>query len=155
MGYSKSEVKKDAKRFAKAKMDYGKGAGIKRRHVNAELEKKLQDASYRKAFEAELEKVNMDRVVQGVKTRHAVEGVHVNGKRVFKNVVKAGTIAAAGYTFYTNNKEGIDRIARGIKVKVQNAVNKRKYKEQIKPASMTDAEKAAAYLESVGIKVVK
>lgn len=155
MKYSKAEIKKDAKRFAKAKMDYGEGAGIKRRHVNAELEKKLQNESYRQAFEAELGKLNMDRIVDGVNAKHAVKGVQINGKKVLKTVTGIGSAAAAGYAFYSNNKDGIDRLANSIKVGIQNKINKKKYKKQIKPATMTDAEKAAAYLESVGIRVVK
>lgn len=144
--------KKDARRYAKAKMDYGKGAGIKRRHINAELEKKLQDVSYREAFEAELDRLDMDRVVKGIKAEHGARAVQVEGKKVFKNVVRAGTLAAGAYTFYVNNKEGIDRIVNGVKVRIANKINKRKYKNSTKIISMTDAEKAAAYLKSVGIE---
>lgn len=155
MTYSNAEIRKDAKRYAKAKMDYGDGAGIRRRHINAELEKKLQNESYRQAFEAELGRINMDQIIDGINAKHAVKGVQVNGKKVFKNLMRAGALAGTAYAFYSSNKEGIDRFANGVKVSIKNKINKRKYKEQIRPATMTDKEKAEAYLRSVGIKVVK
>lgn len=147
-----NEAKKDAKRWAEAKMNYGTGAGIKRRHLKAELDKKLQNDAYRAAFEDELERVNYDRIIRDVNIRNKTKNAAVNGKKVFKNVVKAGTLAAGAYAFYSSNREGIDRIANGVKVKIKNAINKRKYKKHTKVVSMSDAEKAAAYLESVGIK---
>lgn len=146
------EAKRDAKRWAKAKMDYGTGAGIKRRHLKAELEKKWQNEAYKKAFDSELENVNYDRIVRGVNAKNKTRNAAITGKKVAKNVVRFGTLAAGAYTFYANNREGVDRIVNGVKTKVQNAINKRKYKKSTKVVSMSDAEKAAAYLESVGIK---
>ena len=150
--YSKKEAKRDAKRYAKAKMDYGDGAGVRRRHLSAELNKKWQDESYRESFEAELEKLDMDRIVRNLKTQHAARDARNKGKRVFRTVTGLSTAAMAGYTFYSNNKDGIDRMFNTIKVSIQNKINRRKYKNSTKIVSMTDAEKAAAYLKSVGIE---
>ena len=149
---NKYEAKKDAKRWAKAKINYGTGAGIKRRHLKAELDKKLQNDAYRAAFEDELERVNYDRIIRDVNIKNKTKSAAVNGKKVFKNVVKAGTLAAGAYTFYSNNKDSIDRVVNNVRVKFKNAINKRKYKKETKVVNMSDAEKAAAYLESVGIK---
>lgn len=152
--YSNREIRKDAKRYAKAKMNYGKGAGIERRHINAELEKKMHDESYKQAFDAELEKLDMESIVRDVKIRKGSQSVAINGKKVLKTVAGAGALAASGYTFYVNNKEPIDRVLNGIKVKVKNVFNKRKYKKQIEPASKDDIEKANAYLKSIGVDYI-
>lgn len=146
-----NQIKKDAKRYAKAKMNYGDGAGIARRHLNAELEKKLADPAYAAAFEAELAKIDMEGVVREIKTKNNAKAVAGGFKKGIKTVAKVGTVAAGAYTFYAANQEGIDRIVNGVKVKVSNAINRHKYKKQIKPVSMTDAQKAEAYLKSVGI----
>lgn len=146
-----NQIKKDAKRYAKAKMNYGDGAGIARRHLNAELEKKLADPAYAAAFEAELAKIDMEGVVREIKTKNNAKAVAGGFKKGIKIVAKVGTVAAGAYTFYAANQEGIDRIVNGVKVKVSNAINRHKYKKQIKVVSMTDAQKAEEYLKSVGI----
>lgn len=147
-----NEAKKDAMRYAKAKMNYGDGAGIARRHLNAELEKKLADPAYAAAFEEELGRINMEHVVRDIKTKNNAKAVVGGVKKSVKTVVKVGTAAAGAYAFYAANKEGIDRIVNGVKVKVSNVVNKHRYKEDTKIVKMSDAKKAEEYLKSVGIE---
>ena len=145
------EAKKDANRWAKAYMDYGTGAGTKRKHLKAELSKKMQDTAYAEAFDRELDNVEYSKVLKGIKTEHATKSVAINGKKVFRNTVRGISLAAGAYAFYTNNREGIDNAVNGIKIRIKNAVNKRKYKNNTKIVSMSDAKKAEAYLRSVGI----
>lgn len=148
----RKEAKKDAKRYAKAKMNYGDGAGIARRHINAELEKKFDDAKYQAAFEEELAKLDMEQIVREIKTKNNAKDLAGGLKKSIKTVAKVGTVAAGAYTFYAANQEGIDRIVSGVKIRVQNAINKRKYKKETKIVRMTDAQKAEAYLRSVGME---
>lgn len=147
----RKEAKKDALRYAKAKMNYGDGAGIARRHINAELEKKFDDARYAAMFEEELSKIDMEQIVREVKTKNNAKDFAVGAKKTFKTLAKVGTVAAAGYAFYDNNREGINRIVIGVKIRAQNAINKWKYRKHTKIATMSDAQKAEAYLKSVGI----
>ena len=147
----RKQAKKDARRYAKAKMNYGDGAGIARRHINAELEKKFDDARYAEAFEEALAELDMSEIVHEIKAKNSARDLAGGLKKSFKTVVKVGTVAAGAYGFYAANQEGIDRIVNGMKVKVQNAINKHKYKKETKIVKMSDAAKAEAYLKSVGI----
>ena len=147
----RKQAKKDARRYAKAKMNYGEGAGIARRHINAELEKKFDDARYAEAFEEALAELDMSEIVHEIKAKNSARDLAGGLKKTFKTVAKVGTVAAGAYGFYAANQEGIDRIVNGVKIKVQNAINKHKYKKETKIVKMSDAAKAEAYLKSVGI----
>ena len=54
------EAKKDAKEFARAKMYYGDGAGIRRKLIKASVDEKSKDAFYKSEFEKALATQNMD-----------------------------------------------------------------------------------------------
>lgn len=45
---------KDAKEFARAKMYYGEGAGVRRRLINGTVQSKSKDAAYKESFERQL-----------------------------------------------------------------------------------------------------
>lgn len=147
----KSEAKRDAKRYAKAKMNYGTGAGIERRHIKAELDKKLQNGTYKRAFDAELDKINYEKIVREIKVKNKTKDGISGVKKTVKGLAKVGTLAAAGYTFYATNKDGIDRLGRSVKNLVTSKINRWKYRKQTKIVKMSDAAKAEAYLKSVGV----
>ena len=147
----KSEAKKDAKRYAKAKMNYGTGAGIDRRHIKAELDKKMQNQTYKQAFDAEMDKIDYEKIVRDIKVKNKAKNSALNVKRGVKNLAKAGTLAATGFTVYSAHKEEIDGIVNNVKIAVKNRINRIKYKKHTKIVNMSDAKKAEAYLKSVGI----
>ena len=110
-GYSRREVAKDAKKQAFAKASYGKGAGIRRRHVNSELDRKLKDPEYKKMFDEEMEKINWSKVNRKAKisrnTTDAKNQAVDTTKAVATFLTGTGTLAAA-YVLYTQNKPAVD-----------------------------------------------
>ena len=50
-GKTRREAKRDAGKAAKAKMYYGEGAGVRRRQINATVEQRSKDPSYKKAYD--------------------------------------------------------------------------------------------------------
>lgn len=146
-----NEAKKWAERYMKAKMDYGEGAGIKRRHINAELDKKLADPEFAEAFGRELMYVDTERIVRETKAKNRRKAFVQGGKKAIKTAARAGAVAAGGYAFYTNNRESIDRFVGNAKIRIENAINRHKYKKETeKVVNMMDVEKANAYLKSIG-----
>ena len=110
-GYSRREVAKDAHKQALAKASYGEGAGIKRRHVKSELERKMKDPEYKKMFDEEFAKVNWSKVNRKAK----VNRTGLDTKKQAVSTTKAiatfltgtGSLAAA-YILYTQNKPAVD-----------------------------------------------
>ena len=94
------QAKKDAKKYVTAKMYYGEGAGIRRRHLGGELEKKMKDPLYKKYFENAVANTNTEKAVKRAKIERNV-----------KNVVTkaAGPVAVtAAAVYYVKNKEKVD-----------------------------------------------
>ena len=100
-------AKKDAKRYANAKMYYGEGAGTRRKLLKAELSKKMKDPVYKEAFDRYTQNADYARSAQRAKReRHARDTVSA-GKRVTKKyVIPAATIAATAY--YATHKQQVD-----------------------------------------------
>lgn len=89
---------KDAKRYAEAKMYYGEGAGIRRRHLQAELAKKKKDPVYKEAFNEAVEKANYAEAAKKAKTeRKARDAAGIAKSAVHKYVMPAAMIAAIVY----------------------------------------------------------
>ena len=58
---TKSEARKDAHEYARAKMFYGEGAGIRRKKIKAKVDTRSKKSRlYKKTFEKSLSKQNMD-----------------------------------------------------------------------------------------------
>ena len=58
---TKSEARKDAHEYARAKMFYGEGAGIRRKKIKARVDTRSKKSElYKKTFEKALAKQNMD-----------------------------------------------------------------------------------------------
>ncbi len=99
-------ARKDAKRFADAKMYYGEGAGTRRKLLNAELEKKKKDARYAKAFEQYLS--NQDYAKSANKAKFE-RGARDTGKAAVRIGKKAaGAAALVGGIYYAYNKPKVD-----------------------------------------------
>ena len=53
------EAKKDAEEFARAKMYYGEGAGIRRKLIKNKVNQKSKDSAYKEAFDYAMSKQDM------------------------------------------------------------------------------------------------
>lgn len=104
-------AKKDAKRFAEAKMFYGKTAGTKRKLLKAELEKKKKTVpDYEDEFNKALHGVDYAKAAKkAVRTRTRMDATYrtrVTTKQVL-GVTGPLTVAAASY-MYQQNKPEVD-----------------------------------------------
>jgi hypothetical protein len=107
----KRDATKDAKKFAEAKMDFGEGAGIKRRHVKAALEVKFRDPNYKKSFDEALAAIDYHKATKKAKGAHNSRVVKKESTRGLKMVAKTltGTTSiAAAYILYSQNKPLVD-----------------------------------------------
>lgn len=86
----------DAKRFAEAKMNYGRGAGNQRKMIKAEIEsKKARYPEYARSFAQALSEIDMGDVARHVESRksferkaEAVNRGYRTGKRVVRKVTQ-------------------------------------------------------------------
>ena len=109
----------DAKEFARAKMYFGEGAGIRRRQINAKVTQRSKDPAYKEAFDKSLE--NQDMAKAGAKargqrkrtdavkgTKKTAKGIHhiLNGNSQYANAAAAIIVGGAVYA----HKKGIDKM---------------------------------------------
>lgn len=113
------EASKDAKETAEAKMFYGEGAGIRRRHINNAVKSKMKDPVYKEAYERNLANQNMAKAGSSArsqrKVRNAKNGAvktakgvrHImNGNNQYANISAAAVVAGAAYA----KSRGVDKI---------------------------------------------
>ena len=96
-----TSVERDAVRFMEAKLDYGKGAGTKRKLIKAELENKMKDDVYKAAFNDALMNVDTDRIMKKIERRKELENA-------CKGAAKTYRTARRGVNFYAKNKGIVD-----------------------------------------------
>lgn len=60
----KRQAKKDAKEYARAKMFYGEGAGIRRKLINNTVKERSKDPSYKTEFDKAMSQQRMDKHVK-------------------------------------------------------------------------------------------
>ena len=103
---TKSEARKDAHEYARAKMFYGEGAGIRRKKIKARVDTRSKKSKlYKKTFEKALSKQNMDEHAKAAtrerKIKDTTETVKKTTKGVFNivtgNATKVATSALALY----------------------------------------------------------
>ena len=103
---------KDASRFAKAKMAYGEGVGIQRRHIKAEIESKMRNPAYKKSFDDAMETINYAKATNQATRWRKGQDTKSQAKRSTKAMARALTgtssLAAAGI-LYSQNKTQVDR----------------------------------------------
>ena len=102
---------KDAKRYADAKMFYGKTAGTKRKLLKAELDKKKSTIpGYEEQFNKALENVDFSKSAKKAvvtrKTKDTAYRVRVTTKQVLG--VTGPLTVAAGMAVYRANKPAVD-----------------------------------------------
>ena len=103
MNTIEKEAARDARRFAEAKMNYGKGAGTQRKLLNAELSHKMENSLYQEAFNDALAHIDEADVARRIKTRKSVEK---GAKAVRNGYYTARRVGNA----YNRNKTLIDQI---------------------------------------------
>ena len=102
----KSEARKDAHEYARAKMFYGEGAGIRRKKIKARVDTRSKKSKlYKNTFEKALSKQNMDQHAKAAtrerKVKDATATVKKTTKGIFNivtgNATKVATSALALY----------------------------------------------------------
>lgn len=103
---TKSEARKDAHEYARAKMFYGEGAGIRRKKIKARVDTRSKKSKlYKNTFEKALSKQNMDKHAKAAtrerKIKDTTETVKKTTKGIFNivtgNATKVATSALALY----------------------------------------------------------
>lgn len=130
-------AKKDAKRYADAKMFYGQGAGTRRKLLKAELDKKMKDPEYKKFFDEEYSKLDLSKSVSKAKrertARDAVGTVEA---------VLGSTVAVAAISFYIANRQQINKTVQSFLSNAKTSYNNQKSRRQ-----------AVEFLKRAGIKI--
>ena len=103
---TKSEARKDAHEYARAKMFYGEGAGIRRKKIKARVDTRSKKSKlYRKTFEKALSKQNMDEHAKAATRERHIKDTTATVKKTTKgvfnlvagNATKVATSALALY----------------------------------------------------------
>jgi hypothetical protein len=110
---------KDAKEFARAKMYFGEGAGIRRRQIKAQVDQRSKDPAYKDAFEKSLANQNLAEAAAKARgqrkrtdalnsTKKTAKGIHhiINGNSQYANAAAAVIVGGAIYA----HKKGIDKM---------------------------------------------
>ena len=104
-------VKKDAKRYADAKMFYGKGAGTRRKLLKAELDKKKRTIpGYEKLFDNEIKNVDYAKSANKAKVERSYKDTTYRARVTIKQFlgVTGPLTVAAGSALYLANKDAVD-----------------------------------------------
>lgn len=86
-------AKKDAKKYARAKMYYGEGAGNRRKLIKARVNERSKDPVYKKAFDDAYSKQNMERHASAAKIERRTRDSKKFVKRYGAAAITAGTFA--------------------------------------------------------------
>lgn len=114
-------IRKDALEYAKAKLNYGEGAGLLRRKISAKLSEKLQDENYRIEFEKELEDIDMSDLQDCVDREHKVKAGFKIGKKILAGL---GITLTTAIPVYLANREQINvAVKAGVKVAKEKATD--------------------------------
>lgn len=88
MKWTGVEVARDARRYAKARLNYGRGAGIERRNIMLELRPKMKDPAYAEAFQNELKNLDDGKIFKQIQTRKKLENAVKTGKKAYRGANK-------------------------------------------------------------------
>ena len=103
---TKSEARKDAHEYARAKMFYGEGAGIRRKKIKARVDTRSKKSRlYKNTFEKALSKQNMDQHAKAATRERKIKDTTTTVKKTTKgifnivtgNATKVATSALAIY----------------------------------------------------------
>ena len=105
-------VDKDVKRYADAKMFYGKGAGTRRKLLKAELDKKKKDIpGYEKLFNEKVTNADYAKSASKAKIERTAKDTTYRVRVTVKQVlgVTGPLTVSAGLYLYSKNKDKVDR----------------------------------------------
>lgn len=112
-------AKKDAKKYARAKMYYGEGAGNRRKLIKARVNERSKDPVYKKAFDDAYSKQNMERHASAAKTERRARDTKKFVKRYGATAITAGTFA-----YGMAQRTGADKvIAKHAKTAYRSVIN--------------------------------
>ena len=87
---TKSEARKDAHEYARAKMFYGEGAGIRRKKIKARVDTRSNKSKlYKNTFEKDLSKQNMDQHAIAATRERNVKDTTKTIKKTFNEITKS------------------------------------------------------------------
>ena len=121
-------VKKDAKRYADAKMFYGKGAGTRRKLLKAELDKKKRTIpGYEKLFDNEIKNVDYAKSANKAKVERSYKDTTYRARVTIKQFlgVTGPLTVAAGSALYLANKDTVDNFVRNQFTKIVGEIARR------------------------------
>lgn len=114
---------KDAQRMSDARASYGEGAGVRRKLLSKEINKKLETKEYRKAYEEAEKHVDVGKSLKRAEKLHKKSGTFVKGRDLAnsgykhsKNVLRAAggvavTALIGGVLYQQQRKNGNKAIA--------------------------------------------
>lgn len=111
------EARKDAREFARAKMYYGEGAGIRRRLIEAKVDSKSHsNPNYARAFRAELDRQDMaDHAVKASRERRRRDVTETASKNA-KGLLTGNTerlssgVLVVAVVGYFAHQTGLDKV---------------------------------------------
>ena len=87
---TKSEARKDAHEYARAKMFYGEGAGIRRKKIKARVDTRSNNSRlYKKTFEKSLAKQNMDTHAKAATRERNIKDTASSAKKTFNKIIRS------------------------------------------------------------------
>ena len=86
----KRQAAKDAKRYLEAKLNYGKGAGTKRKLITAELQEKMKNDIYKAAFEEALARINQADITAQIRKKKGVQAAVEGSRKTIRAARRAG-----------------------------------------------------------------
>lgn len=97
-------AKRDAREYAYANTNYGKGAGNRRKIIRLRVEERKKNDIYRQAFDDEMTLISYEKMADRVEKRKAIEKTYHGTKKVFGLM----------YRLYNRNRDIFEPIVRRI-----------------------------------------
>lgn len=109
-------ARKDAKRWADAKMYYGEGAGNRRKLLKAELSNKFKNEEYKKAFDRYLEGADYEKSAKKAKReRHTRDTIKTSRTTLHKvEKVMGISLVGAAAAYYVSNPEKVNTFIKNV-----------------------------------------
>lgn len=105
-GHTQRLASRDAKRYADAKMFYGKGAGTRRKLLKAELDKKKKDIpGYEKVFDEKVKNADYAKSASKAKRERTTKDIAYRARvstKQFLGITGSLTVAAASALYFAN-----------------------------------------------------
>lgn len=130
---TRSEARRDAKKYVRAKMFYGETAGTERKLLNAKLKPKMKDPTYKQFFDEYVQNADTAEAARHARGKRAAKDAAKTGKRYTKKALKViGPIAAASAgAYYAKNKSQIDAAVAYYVDAAKNELHRRRTARQV------------------------